>query len=172
MNKAIKIAVAGIMAATIVASNASAAEVGVVDESKFVKSSFSLGEENGLEEEIITDVDKKWNIIDMTNSSGNNTRESGSPYKWDIESNDIYTVDYIYRTTGSKIKVNCSIREGSSKDYVVAGIIQPDNTARAVKDQAAVDHEFEIKSSGYYSVFAKNINDHKIKVNFIYYLNN
>lgn len=172
MNKGIKIAIAGIMAATIVAGNASAAEVGTVDEGKFVRSSFSLGEENGPEEEIITDVDKKWNIIDMTNSFGDNTREAGYEYKWTIKSNDVYTVDNIYRRKGTKIKVNCCIREGSGEDYVVAGIIEPDNTARAIKDEFCVDGEFEVEEDGYYSVFARNINDHSIKVSFIYYTYN
>ena len=63
-------------------------------------------------------------------------------------------------------------REGSGDDYVVAGIIGPDNTARAVKDEFAVVNEFEVEEDGYYSVFARNINDHSIKVSFIYYTYN
>lgn len=169
MNKGIKIAIAGIMAATIVAGNASAAEVGTVDEGKFVRSSFSLGEENGLEEEIITDVDKKWNIIDMTNSFSNNTREAGYEYLWTIKPNNVYKIDNIYRRKGTKIKVSCCISEGSAKDSVMAGIIEPDNTGRAVEDEFCVTHEFEIEEDGYYSVFVKNTNSHNIKVSFIYY---
>lgn len=164
--------VAAAMAVALMGGSAVSHAMPLSDSDKFVRSSFSAGvgeASQDLEEEIVTDVDKKWNLIPVEEGTGISTREAGHLYKWTLRPLDTYEVLDIYREKGSTITVSCGLL-GESGKYVVAGIIEPDCTARGVKDKDAVVHTFDIYETGYYSVFARNVNDSDIKVDFIYYL--
>lgn len=167
-----KTGIAALLMALTVASSSNASFAAEVNTENFVRTSFDLnGEASELEEEIITDVYDKWDITDMTDSGrvNSNAREAGYLYEWTLQSLDTYEVERIYRKAGSTLSVSCNLI-GSSDKYVVAGIIEPDYTARAVKAKNAVGHTFNIDETGYYCVFARNINSSSIKVSFIYYL--
>ena len=169
-----KTGIAALLMALTVASSSNASLAAEVNTDNFVRTSFDLnGESSELEEEIITDVYDKWNITDMTDSGRVNdkTREAGYTYEWTLGSLETYEVERIYRKAGSTITVDC-VLSGMKDKYVVAGIIEPDYTARAVKDKNAVAHTFDVDETGYYCVFARNINSSSISVKFRYFLQN
>lgn len=167
-----KTGIAALLMALTVVSSSNASFAAEVNTDNFVRTSFDLnGKASELEEEIITDVYDKWDITDMTDSGKVNsmTRAAGDLYQWTLRPLDTYEIIDVYRKKGSTITVSCGLN-GDSGKYIVAGIIEPDCTARAVKAKDAVAHTFAINESGYYSVFARNINSTNIKVDLIYYL--
>lgn len=167
-----KAGIAAAVMAIAVASSANTSLAAEVNTDNFVRTSFDVnGTSSAAEEEIIENVDEKWDIIDMTDSGNmdNMSRIAGYNYEWTLRSLETYEIGNIYRKKGSTITVGCNL-DGYSDKYVVAGIIEPDGTARAVKDKDAVAHSFDINTTGYYRVFGRNINSTTIKVGFIYYL--
>lgn len=167
-----KAGIAAAVMAIAVASSANTSLAAEVNTDNFVRTSFDVnGTSSAAEEEIIENVDEKWNIIDMTDSGrvDNMTRTADYLYEWTLKPSYTYEVGSIYRKKGSTITIGCCL-DGYSDKYVVAGIIEPDSTARAVKDKDAVAHTFDINTTGYYRVFARNINSTTIKVGFIYSL--
>lgn len=171
--KGMRVAAAVMMGAALMAgSTVSYAADVTIDEEKFVRSSFSMGDDSSknLEEEIIPNVDEKWNLIDMSGSAGvGNTRAPGDMYTWTLRPLDTYELGKIYRKKGSTITVSCAL-SGESGKYIVAGIIEPDCTARAAKDKNAITYTFDINETGNYYVFARNINSSDITVDLWYYL--
>lgn len=140
---------------------------------QFVKNRFSMGIEHlsGQDEEIIPDVDKRWNFTRIVDHGSGSKEKMGYEYRWKLGSLDAYEIKQIYCEAGNVVKIHCLLEDGSDK-YAMAGIIGSDRTARIVKKQNAVLHSFDIDESGYYSVFAGNINDSDIEVNVKYYLVN
>ncbi len=130
----------------------------------------SLSEDGNDSEEVeVTDPREKWNFVDMTGTEIGKKREPGHEYLWTMPVHTVYEVKNIYRKSGQKLQVSGAITSGVNKLCNV-GIIEPDHNGRYVEDYDTVTHTFDLDQTGYYSVFARNVNDVEIDISFSYYL--
>ncbi len=118
-------------------------------------------------EEVTENVDKIWNLVNVTDSLA--STEEVNSYDWTIDSMDTYLTQKVYFKEGSEIKIRCSSVENIDNNIVI-GIIDSNNTARSVEDIQAVAYDFEIEESGYYSVFVQNSNASAMDVAFTYHV--
>ncbi len=117
-------------------------------------------------EEVTKNVDKIWNLVNITDSLVSTTEEVNG-YNWTIDSMDTYLVQKVYLEKGNGIEISCYSMENIDNNIVV-GIIDSNNTARSVEDIQIVSYDFEIEESGYYSIFAQNSNASAMDVTFTY----
>lgn len=169
-NAVVSIIVTALLAGSTVSFAAGTMTLNCYD--RFVRSKFIVKEEKIIHkqkfEEITENVDKVWNLVDMTDSLVS-TEEGNSCNNWIINSMDTYLVQKVYFEKGSKIKINCFSIEDTD-DKIVIGIIDSNNAARSVEDIQTVSYKFDIEESGYYSVFAQNVNASAMDVTFTYYV--
>jgi hypothetical protein len=170
--------VAAMVSALAVSPLSYAAETKEVQEDKFVRTSFSLGDEAADDTEdgetVISDVrEEGWSFVDMTDTGSSNSklREAGYLYEWTIDPGIVYEVKKIYRKSGQKIQVNGAIISEAGR-YSTIGIIEPDYVGRAVTNKNAAGYTFKLTKTGNYSVFFMNENSVTVTVDFIYYLPN
>lgn len=137
---------------------------------KFVSNNFIVEEKEMVQEkkfeEVTENVDKIWNLVNVTDSLVN-TKEEAKRYNWTIDSMDTYLTQEVYFKKGSEIKIYCSSMENIDNNVVI-GIIDSNNTVRSVEDIQTVSYDFEIEESGYYSIFAQNSNASAMDVTFTY----
>lgn len=134
----------------------------------FINNNFFMKWENrNFEEETIQTIEQ---IADYHDENWIEKKaEESRIYKWNLKAGNTYEIKEIDGKEGSRLKVYCYLFYENNKD-IIAGIIEPEGTVRSVKNTKVVEHIFDIKADGEYSIFVKSADDSDIEAYFSYYL--